>query len=244
MNADHDLKLRLLCGLLASVARLAPVPFLDDVLRERALRLMVSRTLEARGRTYRSKAVSPLYSDSRGCVDGCVVFVLLSPIQLLLFPFRKVLVWLTAAKHLATDLSEAVLLGRALDVTLSAGRLPEGASAAALLEEAALIRRAFESAIAGTDIKLLRTSLKAALGSVAGLSRAALAALRRLRKGEGGGAVDPIADLSKEDRAVVEQGTSRVRDVLESPEVKAMLEAFDRRFEENLVVLTERAAGG
>ena len=120
--------------------------------------------------------------------------------------------------------------------------MPEGADDAALEREATLIRRAFDSAIAGTDTKLLRASLKAALGSVAGLPRAALAGLRRLRGGTQEGVADPVAELSGKDREAVEEGTSKVVAVLESPDIRAMLEAFDQRFEENLAVLDQRAA--
>jgi len=174
-------------------------------------------------------------------MEGCLVFVLLLPIRLLLFPFRKVLVWVMGVKYLATDLSEAVLLGRALDTALGAGRLPEGAEKGARLAEATLIRKAFESAVAGADMKLLQTSMRAALGSVKGLPRAALAALRRLRRGGNDDVGDPIAGLAGKERKAVDEGTGKVRAALASPDVAAMLEGFDARFQQNLVVLSERA---
>lgn len=237
-ETDRDLTLRLVCGLLASAARLVPFPFVDDLLRERALQLMVSRTLRARGRTYGSAKVSPLYGGSRGCVEGCAVFVLLLPFRLLLFPFRKILVWVMAVKHIATDLSEAVLLGRALDRALADGRLPEGAEEGLLREDALRVRRAFENALSGADTTLLAGALRGALRSVSGLPRAAVAALRKLRKTPD--EADPTEGLSGEQRRAVDEGTSRVRAVLDTPEIAAMLARFDDRFAENLAVLDGR----
>ena len=237
MSEDRDLTLRLVCGLLASVARMVPVPFLDDILRERALQLMVSRTLKAHGRMYSSSKVTPLWGDSRGCAEGCLVFVLTLPVKLLLFPLRKITVWIMAVKYIATDLSEAVLLGRALDHTLSRGQLPAAAEDGLLHEDAARIRLAFDNALKGTDMKLLKSALFAALRSVKGLPSAALAALRKLRKQED---TDPTAGLSGAQKETVEKGTSAIRAVLESEEIAPMLERFDQTFADNLRILESR----
>ncbi len=232
------MQLRLICGLLASAARLVPVPFLDDLLREKALQLMVSRTLKAHGRTYRSASVAPLYGDENGCLHGCSMFILLLPLELIIFPFRKFFGWLMTAKNLAHDLSDAVLLGRALDRVLDAGRLPMGATTADLHADAERIRRAFSHAIAGTDTTLLRGVLTAALRSVSGLPRAALHALRGLRTRSED--ADPTEGLSSADKEKVETGVRRVLSALETPEVRAFLERFDRTFDEDLRILDER----
>jgi hypothetical protein len=236
------MQLRLVCGLLASAARLVPVPFLDDVLREKALQLMVSRALRERGRTYGSKAVAPLYADEGGCFQGCLMFFVMLPVKLILFPVRTILAIGMSVKNLARDLSEAVLLGRVLDRVLAADRLPMGAPPEALHADAARIRLAFSSATAGTDLTLLRGVLATALRSVSGLPSAALRAARGLRARPEG--ADPTAGLSSEDKATVEKGASRVLSALETPEMRAFLERYDRTFDENLRLLDERAAQG
>lgn len=233
------MELRLVCGLLASAARFVPVPFLDDLLRQKALQLMVSHTLSVHGRSYSSGAVGPLYGDEEGCLHGCLMFLLLLPLKLVVYPFRKLFGWIMTAKNLARDLSEAVLLGRALDRVLDAGRLPEGASKRALHDEARRIRLAFSNATAGTDMRLLRGVLTTALRSVSGLPRAALRALRGIRRVPED--ADPTAGLSSEDKAKVEKGAARVMSALETPEMRAFLERFDRTFDENLRILDERA---
>ncbi len=239
-DATTATQLRLVCGLLASAARLVPVPFLDDVLRGKALQLLVSRTLRAHGRTYGSAHVAPLYGDEGGCLSGCLLSLVLLPIKLILYPVRKILAWVMAVKHLARDLSEAVLLGRTLERCLSAGRLAEASGAEDLRAEAARIRMAFASALAGSYLRLMRGTLTTALRSVSGLPRAALHALRRLR-GKGDEA-DPTAGLSSADKRKVEEGAARVSAALETDEMRAFLERFDATFEENLRILEERGA--
>jgi len=226
---------RLVFGLLASAARLVPVPFLDDILRDTAARLMVRRILQAHGRTYPSSKVEPLYTDRSGCITGCFLFGL----KLLLFPLRKVVTWVLAAKYLARDLSEAILLGRVLDRMLEAGRL-RGPDEAALLAEADRIKTAWENAVRGTDMKLLQGILWRAVRSVKGLPRAALHALRRLRRK--GDDADPTEGLSASDRARVDEGAKKIEGALADPQVQAFLEAFDARFDDNLRVLEARVA--
>ena len=251
MNDSSASRLRLTCGLLASAARLVPVPLLDDYLRERAVQLMVSQTLRGHERTYGSRKVPALYGDASGCLQVCLVGVLQALFKLLLFPIKKVVVWVMAARNLARDLSEAILLGRALDRMLTAGRLANGASEGALRTEAAQIRLAFDNAVAGTDMKVLTTVLRSAVSSVRGLPRAALAALRSIRRGgglrRGGGdetdPTDPTAGLSDAQKRTVEEGTDRIEEALSTPPMVAFLEAFDARFDENLGILEARARG-
>lgn len=234
MASPTDLKERLVFGLLASVARLVPVPLLDDLLREKAIHLMVSRTLKARGRTYASKKVQPLYADNEGCLVGCFLFGL----ELVLFPIRKILSWVLALKYLAQDLSRAVLLGRVLDRMLEEGHLTEGAGDDELMVEAARIRGAFDNAVRGTDMQLLQGVLSGALGSVSGLPRAALHALRSLRgKGED---ASPTEGLSATDQQKVDEGAEKIESALEQPKMQAWLERFDATFDENLRILEAR----
>jgi len=239
-TSPNAMQLRLVCGLLASAARLVPVPLLDDVLREKALQLMVSRTLKQHARTYGSKAVSPLYGDQNGCLHGCIIGLLVLPMKVLIFPVRKFLAWGMAVKNLARDLSEAVLLGRTLDRILDANRLPMDATTESLRADAARVRLAFSNATAGTDLTLIRGVLTTALRSVSGLPSAAMRALRGIRSRPDD--ADPTASLSSADKATVETGAARVSSALETPEMRAFLTRFDETFDENLRLLDERAS--
>mgnify|MGYP000061845834 CR=1 FL=1 len=235
---ERTLHLRLTCGLLASAARLTPVPFLDDFLGDRARRLMVDKTLSAHGRRFPSKQVAPLYADPHGCLYGC----LLSAVKLLLFPVKKVLTWLFALRYLTRDLSDAVLLGRALDGWLEAGRLADATDPPARLQEASLLRSAFDNAVAGTDMQLLQGLLMKALRGVSGLPKAAWHAVRRLRRG--GAGADPTEGLSEADDDAMKRATAKLGAALETPEARAFLEAFDARLAENVRILEARHASG
>lgn len=236
-TTQTSMELRVVCGLLASAARLVPIPFLDDILRERATQLLVSRTLKAHGRKYASMFVAPLYGDDKGCLHGCLLTLVLLPIKLILYPIRKVLTWILAAKHLATDVTDAVLLGRTLQRCLEAGRLAGDADTPKLRAEAALIKQAFTNAAAGTDLGFMRGVLGAALKSVSGLPGAAWRALRSLRKkGD-----DPELGLEGSEKQKVEAGASKVAAALDTEEMRAYLAKFDARFDENLRILEDRA---
>jgi hypothetical protein len=243
VGASTGIEVRIVCGLMASAARLVPVPLLDDILREKAIHLLVARTLRQHGRTFRSKNVAPLYGDPRGCMHGCLTALVWVPVKLLLFPIRKILTWVMAAKNLARDLSEAVLLGRILDRALVAGRLPVDASPDALHAEADLMRRAFDNAVQGTDMTLLRGLLRQAVKGVSGLPRAAMHAARALRRSDDDASDDLTEGLAASDRAKVDAGARQISSALATPEATAFLDAFDARFDENLAILQQRSAG-
>ena len=237
---DSVLRMRLVCGLLASAARFVPVPFLDDFLREKAQHVLVAHTLEAHGRTYRSKEVAPLYGDLTGCLQGCLLGALTGIFKLITYPFRKILVWIMAAKWLARDVAEAVLLGRAMDRALAAGQLADDSDKATRHQDAIRLRRAFDNAVAGTDMKLLRTVLDGTVGSISGLPRAAFAALRGLRRQDADADADPTEGLSPAHEAKMAEGTDRLAAALDTEDMRAFLAAFDQRLDENQRILEQR----
>ncbi|MFK7991035.1 MAG: hypothetical protein AB8I08_33755 [Sandaracinaceae bacterium] len=237
---DSVLRIRLVCGLLASAARLVPVPFLDDFLREKAGHVLVSQTLQAHGRTYRSKEVAPLYTDSMGCLHGCLLGAVTGVFKLITYPVKKFVVYVMAAKWLARDLAEAVLLGRAMDRALSAGQLRDDGDKAARHMEADRLRKAFDNAVAGTDMKLLRTVIDGTVVSIGGLPRAAFAALKGLRRQDADAVTDPSEGLSAANEAKVAEGTDRLAAALDTEDMRAFLQAFDQRLDENLRILSAR----
>ncbi len=234
-----SVQLRIVCAILASAARLVPVPFVDDVLRERITQIVVKQTLAAHGRDYSSSRLKPLWTDSGGCASGCLVAALKVPLILITYPFRKVWAWLMAVRHLSRDLTTMVLLGRALDRSLSLGRLADGEG---LEAEAEQWSRAFDNAVSGMDTKVLTSGLASALSSVKGLGSSAVRTLRSLwRKRQAGDVVE--VDVPDSEKKVLEEGARSVEAVLAKPEIVALLERFDARFEDNLKVLAARNEG-
>lgn len=233
---EGSINLRITCAILASAARLVPVPFVDDILRERITQLVVKQALAAHGRGYSSNRLKPIWSDSGGCASGCLLMLLKLPIVLITYPFRKVWAYLMAVRHLSRDLTTMILLGRALDRSLRLGRLEDGEG---LESEAAQIKQAFENAVAGMDTKVLQSGLATGLGKVKGLGRAAVRTLRNLWRKRREGQVSE-ADVPESEKRVLDDGARSVQEVLDKPEVIALLERFDERFEENLKILAAR----
>ena len=65
-------------------------------------------------------------------------------------------------------------------------------------------------------------------------------AVRGLRKK--GEDADPTAGLSSEEKKKVSEGASRVEQALDTPDMRAFLERFDAKFDENLRLLLARTA--
>ena len=224
--------LLVVCALLSSAARFVPVPFLDDILRERIRQYLVSRLLRGSGRSFGSARVGALWKDAGGCASGCLALAWKIPLKLILFPIRKIIAIVSAVQGFARDVTESLLFGRALDRALARGLLPEGASDAELASQSVLVKSAFDRAVQGADTALVGGALAEALRGVKGLPKAALRTARSLVRSEA--PADPEAAASAEDRQVVEQGAGAVEAALERADVARALADFDARFDAGL----------
>lgn len=213
------------CGIAAAAARFLPVPLLDDVVRQRATRLAVVRTLRAHGRSDAAELVQPLWGEPQGRGGaGLGRRLRAASTRVLLFPVRKYTAVFGAVRGVPTDVLRVVLLARTVDRRLDRGALagPDG-----LAEEAEALRRAVDDAIAGLDLRLLTAGLADALSGSRGLSTAAVAfARRRLGRHDPDAALDPDAPLA--------EGAQRVVEVLRRPEVVQLLERFDAQVDARL----------
>ncbi len=224
----------MLCAVLATACNFVPIPFVDDLLRKRVLHFMVRQTQHDHGRTYSSTCLSPLYSESRGCVAGCLFLLVKVPLKLLLFPIRKILAWLGAAHSLSKDLTTMILLGRSLDRCMACGRLANDTTPTELREEARQIKLAFDEAARGFDVGVLSDLVGAAVGKAAGLWSAAARSLRRVFARKKLGDIDSPVDEAE--RAVIDESAERLERALSEPEAVEALEAFDRAFDERLAM--------
>jgi hypothetical protein len=219
----------IICALLSAAARFVPVPFVDDLLRERIRQYLVSRLLRHGGRGYGSARVGPLWQDEGSCASGCLTLLWKIPIKILLFPIRKLIALVTAIKGFSRDLTVSLLFGRALERALARGLLAEGSPEPLLLRESAEVRRAFEQACQGVDKALVTSALANALRGIRGLPGAALRSARSLARSSD--APDPEAAAKPADREKVEQGAGAVEQALTRPDVARVLAEFDTRFD-------------
>lgn len=165
------------CGIAAAAARFVPVPLLDDVIRERAVRVAVVRTLRAHGRAWPSTPLEPLWGQVEGRGGGRLRRRLRSlPRRLLLFPVRKYTAVFGAVRGVPNDVMRVVLLARSLERLLERGELvtPE-----ALPDRARTLRRAVDRAIDGMDLRLLTAGLADGLSQGRGLTTAAVEFARK-----------------------------------------------------------------
>ncbi len=159
------------CGIVAAAARFVPVPLLDDMVRERAVQIAVSRTLLAHGRDYPSGRLSPLWGEQPGQAGRMRRRVRALPLRVLLFPVRKYAAVFGAVRGVPNDVMRVVLLARTVDRRLDLGDLAD-ADADRLGGRAVEIRRAVEEAIAGMDLRLLTALLADSLSQGRGLTSA------------------------------------------------------------------------
>lgn len=213
------------CGIAAAAARFVPVPLLDDVIRERAVRVAVVRTLRAHGRAWPSTPLEPLWGQVEGRGGGRLRRRLRSlPRRLLLFPVRKYTAVFGAVRGVPNDVMRVVLLARSLERLLERGELvtPE-----ALPDRARTLRRAVDRAIDGMDLRLLTAGLADGLSQGRGLTTAAVEfARKRVGQDDPEATVDPDGALA--------EGAERVTEVLRRPEVAQLLQRFDAQVDAGL----------
>ena len=214
-------------GLVASSARFIPIPFVDDLVREQCYRFVVSRTLAIQPDAGSMDDWKLYYTTGGGCISGCVAKLLRAPLKLLLFPIRKIVTVLTSVRGVPLEIMRTVLLGRTLHrLIVDRDRPPTAA-------EAAQMRRAFEEAFARMDFRIVRATMIDALRSVSGWKSAAIQMAKRIAR------TDQIDDEAIRTEPSVEDGATRVQNVLERPETLELFAAFDRRFDETLRLETE-----
>jgi hypothetical protein len=236
-----------LCALAAASARFVPVPLVDDVIKERALRTAVARTWSAHGRPANPEVIGLLCGDTRGFWNGVAASAARLPLKLALYPVRKVVRLVTAVRGVGRDLAEVLLLARAVDRCLRAGWFA-AADPQELQHQARLVRRAHEQTVSTADLRVLEHGMRAALGQVGGLRQQAAEFARRAfgrdapdpaRAVEAGTDVgtDVGPDVDPRLEPSVEQGARQVQAVLERPEIAGLLATLDRRFDAALGAL-------
>jgi hypothetical protein len=224
-----------LCGIAMAAARFLPVPLLDDAVRERATRLAVLRTLRVQGRAYPSDAVEPLYAGVDGR-SGVWQAARRLPSRVLLFPVRKYVALFGSVRGVPADVTAVLLLGRSVYRALAAGRMQDGhRHRQGLRAEAEQVRRAYDSAIGGMDLRLATGVVRDALAQGQPMTRAAVDLGRRFLRHE------PVPDELHPGDPVVD-GAIRVQQALRRPELRRLIADFDARFDARLS--SRRSASG
>jgi hypothetical protein len=206
-------------GIVASVARFVPVPFVDDVIRSQCRRFVVARTLASVESTLGIDALRPLFGDSGGCIAGCPAMVAKAPMKLLLFPIRKLVAMVTSVRGVPLEITRTVLLGRTLHRLLDERRLNAG--------QAELFMSAFDESFARMDFHVLQAAISDSLGSVHHWKSAAIEVARKLASQE-----IREAETIAESRDI-KAAASQVQAAMHKTQTMQLFAEFDRRFDQS-----------
>lgn len=217
-------RLIVLCALLHAAARFVPLPFLDDILRERVRQYLVSRLFRGSGRgTGKSSQVPALWRDpDSSCASGCASLVWRVPLAIILFPIRKIVSLVRAIRGFSQDVTQSLFFGRGVERALGRGLFAND-----LPSDAIVVRRAFDQAIVGVDTQLVSSALQTALAGIKGLPAAALRAARSLGKRD-------ETEKEPEESPELERGMGAVAEVMARPDVARVIAEFDARFDSAL----------
>jgi len=215
-------------GIVSASARFIPIPFVDDVVRDRCRRRIVSKTLMAHGQEERLEEFEAYYgNESSGCLTGLLTSAGKVPLKLLLFPLRKFVAIVTSVRGVPLEVTRSVLLGRTLHRILAKGECP-GAS------QVAEMRSAFEQAFARMDLRTVRAVISDALRRVSSWKSAAIGSARELARGDDAPGDDIVA------ASQVQAGAAEVQSALQQPEILNLFSEFDDRFDRALSQLRNR----
>jgi hypothetical protein len=209
------------CGIVAAAARFVPVPMLDDVVRERAAQIAVSRTLRAHGRDYPSELLEPLWGEHGGPGTGMRRRLKALSMRVLLFPVRKYAAIFGAVRGVPNDVMRVLLLARTVDRRLAVGELSDP-EPGRLTDQARSIRHAVDEAIRDMDLRLLTAALADGLSQGRELTSAAVSSARRWLSRS---ATEP----NPKPGGAVGESAQRVTEVLRRPEIARLLDDFDAR---------------
>jgi hypothetical protein len=250
-----------LCAIAAASSRFIPVPFLDDLVKERATLTAVSRTWRAHGRPPAPQIVAALAGDTEGIVQGLVRSAAMVPVTLLFYPWRKAVRLLRAAHGVSGDVVRVLLLARSVDRCLTAGWFAD-TDPEALRRQVQMVRQAHDLAVAGVDLQALRSAVSTALGQVKGLwghgklfarnafGRAEEILGRSETRHQGStqaitaGQWDP--PLESRTAAVdreLDAGVREVEKALRRPDIVGLLSVLDSRFDAALTALAAPGPG-
>ncbi|TWU44865.1 hypothetical protein Q31b_00350 [Novipirellula aureliae] len=209
----------ILAGIVSSAARFIPIPYVDEYVRDRCRRFVVSRTLAAHEKPEWLDPLQPYYSSSGGFLSSVAGKAARLPLKLLLFPIRKAIAIATSIRGVPLEIMRTVLLARSLDRILQSG--PESIDS----EQAKAMRQAFDQTFKRMDFRVFKAAMSDVFDGVSGLKAAAIGAARRIAQNE------EESPEKLEAEQPLRKGAERVQEVFNRPEILKLFAEFDRRYE-------------
>lgn len=214
-------------GIVSASSRFIPVPFVDDLVRDRCRRFAVSRTLAAHGREELLEGVTPYFDSDGGVFKGCLGSVARLPLKLLLFPIRKIVALATSIRGVPLEVMRTVLLGRTLDRYLRSGKFNESHTAE--------MRTAFEQSFQRMDFHVIRAAIADAMSGISGWKSSATQSAKEVA------AKPERTEKAMNAEPAVQRSADKVQEVLDRPDTLELFAEFDTRFDARFAELIEDA---
>lgn len=208
------------CALVAALARFVPLPLVDDVIQSQATRLAVTRTVRAAGHRYPVSEIEPILG-GRSLGEMVRAAAVALPLKVVLYPVRKIRRVIGAVHGVPSDLATVLLLAWTVHRRLAAGALSHP-DARVRRDEAAALRRAFDAVQRETDLRVITSALRDALGNARTLTTTVGEYGRRLlTRRDGEAPPEPSPDMARD--------IDRIEAVLRAPEIRRVVADFDAR---------------
>jgi len=217
----------IIAGIVSASARFIPVPFLDEIVQNRCRRYAVKTAIESHPVDVKLSALAPYYSDSSGCLTGCLGMIIRLPLKLILFPFRKIILVVTSVRGVPLEIMRVYLLGRTLDRYLNDGSLGQAENSLRVDDQAyaTRMRSAFDQSFARMDMHVVLAAMKDATGGFTELSSAAVVGFKSVFDRNNKSARAFVAEPE------VKAEASKIEESFARAEMVALFEKFDLRFD-------------
>jgi hypothetical protein len=214
-------------AVLVAASGFIPIPLVDDLIPRQLVRQLIRTILRQTGRRYSTARVKPLYA-GEGCLAGALGILLKLPIDLLIYPVRKLVRVIKGIRSLSQRLVSTYLLGHTVNRYVVKDWLAQDTSEAALSFQSQLLRNAFETALKETNPVVFAQSVATVLGGLRGLPLAAWRTARQLLRRSARDVPDgdhPFDVPTPTGR--VAGATQQVQQTLDDPEVQHFVAQFD-----------------
>ncbi|MCC9599374.1 hypothetical protein LOC67_02295 [Stieleria sp. JC731] len=212
----------IVAGMVSAAARFIPVPFVDDFVKAKCRKHIVSSTLARQSRSELLNDFDAMYNDPGGILSGAAAMVARIPIKLLLFPVRKAVAIMTSVRGVPLELIRCILLGRTVKRYATMASRPDDKQ----------LREAFDKAFSGMDFRVVRAVVGDALS---GMDRWSEAAIKMAKAIAAQKSDDP---LSQREESPVRKGAEQVEHSLNQPKVLDLFSDFDTKLDARLAALS------
>ena len=208
-------------GAVVAATKFTPLPFVDDFLETQSKKFIIKRTLRKNGTSMEPELLSALYDDSGRYLKRISKRIVRAPLDLVLFPFRRIVRLATSVRTVPLSLMYGVLLGRTFDRCLKSGVF-NNLSDKQKAEAAELARKAFDGAFGNIDVQVISKIAPQAMDQLSVWTRESKDSIKKF-VGFGDDKAAAILERSKQ--------IENISESFEQPEVVTLMEHFDQKFD-------------